>query len=179
MLIKQKRNKKGRFVRQYRTATIGDKIMVLSALLLFVGIVVMEEYNAFTQPVEAATVIEDTNTIEEIEPKEVRIEVVYNWDREKIIDEIRKAFPETPNTAVAVARCESADLTIDIVGPTSDYGLFQIHKPTWHQTAIELGLEDYATNPISNIKMARYIYNQASGWSPWICYTKGWWKNYL
>ena len=54
--------------------------------------------------------------------------------------------------------------------------LFQIHAPAHHTTAERLGLEDYATNPESCIKMARVIYDQAGGFSPWTVYSK---KTYL
>lgn len=111
------------------------------------------------------------------EPKEVLIRINYDWTKEKIEQEIRKTFPETPGIAVAVARCESG-LNIEITGPTSDEGLFQIHRPTWHQRAIELGLEDYATNPHHNLKMARHVYEQ-QGWNGWVCFNQGYYQKYL
>lgn len=113
--------------------------------------------------------------LETVEPKTVIVEV--EWSKASIEQKIRETFPETPNTAVAVAKCESG-LIPDIVGPTSDYGIFQVHGPTWHSTAIELGYSNYRTDPVENIQMARHIYD-VSGWNAWVCYKNGWWKNYL
>lgn len=174
-LIKQfKRDAKGRFTKQYREASVRMKLIVMSTIIFVIGVIVVEEYKDLTRPVEAFK-----EEVEEVptKPKEVRIEVVYDWSEEKIVEEIRNTFVETPNTAVAVARCESG-LDIDVIGPTSDYGLMQIHAPTWHDVAIELGYTDYKTNPIENLQMARYIYEQ-SGWNAWVCYKNGWWENYL
>jgi len=53
---------------------------------------------------------------------------------------------------------------------------YQIHAPAHDGTADRLGLGDYRTNPESCIKMARVVYDQAGGWSPWTVYTK---KMYL
>jgi len=50
--------------------------------------------------------------------------------------------------------------------------LYQIHEPAHDANAKRLGLGDYKTNPESCIKMARVIYDQAGGWSPWTVYTK-------
>lgn len=118
-------------------------------------------------------------------PQEVRLEVIYNWEEDRIVEEIRKAFPETPNTAVAVARCESRNLTIEIqaeamlwYGREESYGLFQIHEPDHKQTIKRLGLTEYKTNPHHNIAMARHLYEQR-GWQPWTCYNTGKYLDYL
>ena len=111
------------------------------------------------------------------EPREVRVEVIYNWDKARIEQEIRKVFHEDPDTAVKIAKCESG-LVIDIqsnhildYGREQSFGLMQIHAPAWHHKAVALGYEDYKTDPIDNLAMARYIYDR-SGWQPWTCYTK-------
>lgn len=144
----------------------------MSLVTAAVWTVAWEEYKAISQPLEVFASEEPT------EPREVRLEVVYDWTEERIIKEIRETFPETPNTAVAVAKCESG-LKVEIqsghvlsYGQEQSFGLFQIHKPDWHQTAINLGFEDYATNPKHNIALARHIY-QVRGWGAWTCYTKG------
>lgn len=56
------------------------------------------------------------------------------------------------------------------VGDTEQsFCMFQIHAPA-HTAAIQrLGLDDYATNVESCVKMARVIYDQ-SGWHPWSVY---------
>lgn len=114
---------------------------------------------------------------EVVAPVEVLVEVVYT--EEDIIRKIKEAFPEEPNTAVAIAKCESG-LVPDIqsqhtlsYGQERSYGLFQIHSPVWHYRAIELGYEDYRTSVDDNIAMARYIYDSVGKkWTPWSCYTK-------
>ena len=108
----------------------------------------------------------------EFEPQVVQIGTKINWTPERIEEEIRNTFPEDSEIAIRIAKCES-NLIADIVGPTSDYGIFQIHAPTWHNTAIELGYTNYKTDPQENIQMARHIYELAgSMWIPWVCYTK-------
>ena len=92
-----------------------------------------------------------------------------------------------PNTAVAVAMAESG---LSMVQSKERYQedkphwgvkkgdqelsfcYFQIHAPAHEKTAQKLGLGDYKTNPESCIKMARVVYDQAGGWSPWTVYVK-------
>lgn len=114
-------------------------------------------------------------------PVLIRVEV--DWTRERIEEEIRSTFPETPNTAVAIAICESG-LVKDIQSHhilngsrEKSFGIFQIYSPVWHNKAIALGYENYRTDPAHNIKMARYIYDNAGQtWKDWSCYTKGMYK---
>ena len=47
--------------------------------------------------------------------------------------------------------------------------VFQIHKPAHHANAVRLGLDDYATNVESCVKMAKVIYDN-SGWRAWSVY---------
>lgn len=123
--------------------------------------------------------------VEIVERKEVRIEVVYNWDKVRIEAEIRKAFPETPNTAVAIAKCESG-LTVKIqsqhilsYGQEQSFGLFQIHAPDHEENAVRLGYGDYRTNPVHNIAYARWLYDTNGGWTDWTCYNAGLYWNHL
>ena len=84
---------------------------------------------------------------------------------------VRATFPEDIFTALSVADCES-QFNITAVGPTQDYGLYQIHAPSWDKTAKSLGYGDYKTNPEHNVAMARYIYDLAGqNWTDWVCYT--------
>jgi len=114
-----------------------------------------------------------------VEPQEVMIEIRYDWDKERIIEEIEKAFPEDPKTAVKVAKCESG-LIVDIqsnhildYGREKSWGLFQIHEPAWDKKAKQLGYEDYKTSPRDNIDMARWIYEQSGKkWTAWSCWSK-------
>jgi len=126
--------------------------------------------------VQTATVVE--------EPKEVRLEVVINWTPERIEKEIRDVFPETPNTAVAVAKAEGglvkerqSDHYRNGVREPS-FCAFQIHEPSWMKEAKRLGYGDYKTNPASCIKMARYIYDVGT-WDEWSVYNDGSYKKHL
>jgi hypothetical protein len=148
---------------------------------VFVAIVGSIVYDTNTRP-HIVNLAEASSTAEVVQPVEieVQLEVVYNWDKEKIIEEIKKAFPEDPQTAVKIAKCESG-LIVDIqsnhvlsYGREESFGLFQIHAKAWDEKAKQLGYEDYKTSPRDNIDMARYIYEQSGKkWSAWSCFTKG------
>lgn len=113
----------------------------------------------------------------EPEPAIVLLEVVYT--QEDIIRKIKEVFPEDPETAVKIARCESG-LRIEVqsghtlsYGREQSFGLFQVHAPHWEKTAKQLGYEDYRTNLDHNLSLARYIYDSAGKkWTPWSCFTK-------
>ena len=134
----------------------------------------------------------DKNSLEgQIEALQSELELVdkelgvYWTVKANILAEIRKTFPESPNTAVAVAYAESGLRMVqsnhsypkDMDGQRSgsrerSFCLYQIHEPAHDANAKRLGLGDYKTNPESCIKMARVIYDQAGGWSPWTVYQK-------
>lgn len=106
------------------------------------------------------------------EPKEVRLLVVTDWTPERIKEEIRTVFPEQPELAIAIFKCESG-LVPTAKGPTQDYGVAQVHSPTWDREAKRLGHTNYRTSVRENLKMARHIYDDAGGsFTPWVCYTK-------
>ena len=114
---------------------------------------------------------------EDVELKEqvIQIATVIDWTPARIEKEIRDTFPEQPNTAVAIAKCESG-LIPDIqsqhtmsYGQERSFGIFQIHEPDWKATAIKLDLPNWRTDPRENIQLARYIYDQAGSWKPWSC----------
>lgn len=112
------------------------------------------------------------------------IEIEIDWTEERIIKELRDTFPETPNTAVAIARCESGLKMIQSnqildYGREQSYGIMQVHAKVHEGTAVALGLGDYKTDIAENIKMARHIYDNAGDWSDWTCYTKGLYLSYL
>lgn len=85
-----------------------------------------------------------------------------------IEERILQAFPDAP-VMVEVARCESGlrhylDDGGVIQGPTNDFGLFQIHKPSHEKKLKELGLDEKKLE--DNIKFARYLYDHG-GLSHW------------
>ena len=136
-------------------------IMGLVVGSIFLNIQIAEAYKV---EVEAVTTI--------VEPKEVQFIVVTNWNEERIKKEIRDTFPEQPELAIAVFRCESG-LVPTAKGPTSDYGIAQVHAPSWDKEAKRLGHTNYRTDVRDNLKMARHIYDNAGKkFTPWVCFTK-------
>ena len=93
-----------------------------------------------------------------------------------IAEKIRKAFPEDPDTAVAIAMCESRlDPTRE--GDTDmekhSWGLFQINQ-TWHKFDTET-----LTNPDENIRIAKEIKDRWGNWNAWSCYKQGYYKKFI
>jgi hypothetical protein len=145
--------------------------VILGGILIDIKIAEAYEY----VEVEAITAV--------VEPKEVKIEVVYS--KEGIERLIRKTFPEAPNTAVAIAKCESG-LDSDIqshhtlsYGREQSYGVFQIHAKDHDRTATRLGLEDYKTQVEDNVKMARHLFDARGNFKDWTCYNSGAYKKFL
>ena len=127
--------------------------------------------------------VEEPVVIAEVLKKEVRIEIVYS--KEGIEQLIRKTFPEAPNTAVAIAKCESG-LKAEIqshhtlsYGREQSYGVFQIHAKDHDKKAKSLGFENYKTQVDDNVSMARYLYDQRGNFKDWTCYKTGEFKKYL
>lgn len=89
---------------------------------------------------------------------------------------IRAAFPEDPDTAVAVAKCES-QLDPTRVGDTHmtypSVGLFQINQ-TWHKYDTET-----LKNADENIRIAKEIKGRWGNWNAWSCYKFDFYKKYL
>lgn len=88
--------------------------------------------------------------------------------KEKTIEEkIREIFPEDPDTALAIAKCES-NLNPLAISHTNDGGIFQIN---WiHDTRLaKLGLDKF--NVDDNLKFARILYDERK-WLPWTCFKK-------
>lgn len=90
-------------------------------------------------------------------------------DIEKLIAE---TFPDAPQVALAIAKCESG-LVPTRIGDTHmdkhSYGLFQINQ-TWHPYS-----EETLLNPQENIRIAKEIYDSfeeitGDGFNAWSCY---------
>jgi hypothetical protein len=82
---------------------------------------------------------------------------------------IRQTFPETPDKAVRVARCEST-LDPGAVSPDgANWGLMQInvvHKGL----AASMGYSwAQMLQARPNLAVARAVYDRAGGWGPWSC----------
>jgi hypothetical protein len=98
-------------------------------------------------------------------PKEVRLEVVYNWDKERIEEEVMRVFPDAP-IMLKVMRCEGG-YDIDAYNPTNnshDKGLFQVSTKYHGAEVKRLGLD--MNDPIDNIKYARILYDK-NGLADW------------
>lgn len=81
---------------------------------------------------------------------------------------IRQTFPETPDKAVRVARCESK-LNPRAISPTSDYGLMQVNI-VHRGLASSMGYRwEQMLEVMPNLAVARAIYDDAGGWGPWTC----------
>lgn len=169
------------------------KALKLTAMSLIVGICISTVFYPHIKAVFASTpetpaVAEDPALPEPSidSAKEVKVEVVIKWTPKRIEQEIRATFPETPNTAVAIATEEGGLLK----ERQSDYyknGVrersfctFQIHEPSWGIEAKRLGYGEYKTNPTHCIAMARHIYDSAEqSWGDWSAYTNGAYKKHL
>lgn len=184
------RNKKGKFTRtrwrefRYQTRNLTKEILVGA---VGIGIVFGIFIDILKTPYVYEYVYAESDTPIQEYGQPVRIEVVTDWTRERIIQEIRDTFPESPGLAVAIARCESKDLQPAIqsehilwYGRELSFGLMQIHEPVWGHVAERLGYTDWKTDPYDNLQMARYIYDEAGGkFTDWTCYNEGLYKKYL
>lgn len=163
-----RRNRRGRFEASRRWEQIVG-YSILGGILLAVIL-------DYSRPI---VVVNEAQAKEvSLYPREVLVGANIEWNKERIEKEIRTVFHEEPNTAVAIFKCESG-LDADIKGPTNDYGLTQIHAPSWDKKAKQLGYEDYRTDVQDNLAMARYLYDSRGNFNDWVCYTKGLHRKYL
>ena len=131
---------------------------------------------------QEAELVGEISTLQ-TELDEVRKELGTYWrDPRNVKAHIREVFADDPHTAVAVAECESGFAMVQShhmqsYGRERSFGVFQIHEPDWHETALRLGLPDYQTDVEQNIQMARYIYEKRGNtFKDWTC---AWHPNYL
>ena len=167
-----RRNRRGRFTK-VRQPSRWEQIICFGMLG---GILLGITIDFFSAPSERYVYAKEEPVVV---PQEVRIRVHIEWTKERIEQEIRNTFTEDPETAIKIAHCESS-LVLDVQSyhvlngeREQSHGIFQIHSPSWHKKAVELGYENYKTDPADNIAMARYIYDNAGKrWRDWSCYTK-------
>ncbi len=89
-----------------------------------------------------------------------------------VADAIHQNFGDNPTLegqANRVAACESGG-NPNAVNPSGYYGLFQLSK-YWHEsTANSMGYSwNQILDPYVNARVARVVFNQSGGWSPWSC----------
>ena len=126
-----------------------------------------------TQPAEETATTSTEKTQEEPQAVE-KPEVYVPPNREDIVEEILKVFPEAP-IMVAVAKCESNfDPLADRESRNVDVGLFQINQV--HLSRLrELGLD--RRNLQDNLTYARMLYEE-QGLGPWYM-SEHCWSQYL
>lgn len=174
------RNRLGQFAKKTRWDRIVKSLPVCYLIAVVIAITInnMQDANTLYYTKAFAQEVEQPPEVV-LGSKESKYVINYNWSEDEVVQAIKNTFPEAPELALAIAKCES-NLQIRIEGPTSDFGLMQVHAPTWNEVAKELGYEDYDRNPYHNLEMARYIYEDAGhSFIPWVCFTKGLYKKHL
>lgn len=160
------RNRRGQFAKKPKLHKVGIKGLVVPLTIIICM------YLAHGVAVAIDSVEPETMIVEQKRGIEVELVGVVNWTPERIERAIRETFPEDPDTAIAIAHCESR-LDQNAIGPTGDFGLMQVHSHTWDSVAKDLRL-DYKNSIEDNLRMARHIYEQAGkSWTPWVCFTRG------
>ena len=84
----------------------------------------------------------------------------------QVVCVIRRQFGPTWRVALKVARCES-ELDTRNVSPTSDYGVFQINRPS-HADAFRHDM----FHAVWNARYAYRLSRRGTDWSSWACH--GW-----
>ncbi len=150
---------------------------------LVVVAVAIATYALADEQVEIITIHTDDVVAAEVQtdeytaPDPCALDVVHcdddeKMDRDAIERLIRATFPEDPDTAVAIAHCESR-LDPTRVGDThtaySSYGVFQIRLLPGRVKYAGLTPE-ILRDARANIAYARKIYDRF-GWRPWTCAT--------
>lgn len=192
----QRRDIQGRFTKrrvESKFWVVYKRVMVGCAIVFAAGVVSYDFIDNATQPIvyvrEAHAEGEPEEVKKEEPPQEVLLKVITEWDEERIVEEIRTTFPDTPNTAVAVAKGESR-LNANAYNPEAhrdrqgnvicygSYGVMQIGCV--HMQENPEALYDVATN----LEVAKRVYQDSlnrrgNGWLPWGVYTDGNWRKHL
>lgn len=168
------RDRHGRFRNEGRVTTRWEYLICLSITGgILLGFILDSQNQPIVYVVEAS--------VEQPREKVVLIEVVY--DKAGIERLIRATFPETSNTAVAIAKAESE------LNPKAYNG--EAHKGCNGSIGVmQIGCVHNRSNPKAlhdvafNLKKARAIYDDSlartgNGWLPWGAYTDGRYKQYL
>ena len=96
---------------------------------------------------------------------------------EPLPEMVRQTFPEDPDRAAAILSCESTDgLDPRAYDPSEDNaGPMQINRwwEPFFQENFGWSWDDLVFNVSINLQAARFVYDDAGGWSPWECFTDG------
>jgi hypothetical protein len=168
---------------------LNRKVIGLAFVIGVYGTIIVDAF-IITPHLEMVQKVEASQPITSTTVKEALIEITYSDD--SVVKHIRETFPEAPNTAVAIAKCENAytnekgwrpDLQSGFIlsyGREQSYGIMQVHAKAWDKEAKRLGYNKYRTDVMDNLKMARHIYEQAgNSFAPWTCYRSGEYKTRL
>lgn len=160
----KRRDRKGRYRSNERwTQIVGHSILV--------GIVLGIVIHVLSQPVVYV------NEVEASEPEEVevKLEVVYTWDRPRVEQEIRTAankYSVSYEKMYNTIKCESGfDIDIKSNHPGEDsWGLAQFHLPSKNRTSDGTVItKEMATNPIVALDAMAYHFSTGNA-RAWTCY---------
>lgn len=94
------------------------------------------------------------------------------WSRVELERLVVDTFPENPGMALRIVECESRfDPTA--VSVTDDHGLWQINRVHMRPGGAAHGVSDLIYDPVVNSRIARAVFDEAGGFSPWTCARKG------
>ena len=150
---------------------MGIMALILPTMVIL-GLYVSLGVSAYIEP---TPVIVEQYT--EVVPRVVLIGTEINWTPERIEQEIREVFYETPNTAVAIFKCES-ELKPDAFNDkntngTDDTGIAQINSV--HDTT---GYDLYDVQ--DNLEFARKLFDsKGQKFTDWVCYNQDLWQKHL
>lgn len=90
------------------------------------------------------------------------------WSRVELERLVADTFPENPRLALRIVECESKfDPTA--VSVTDDHGLWQINRVHMRPGGAAHGVGDRIYDPVVNTQVARAVFDEAGGFSPWTC----------
>lgn len=152
----------------------------LSLIALTPWLVAHSFYQELTQPETYVRVAQ----AQELEGKEVLIEVRIDWNQQRIEQAIRETFPATPNTAVAIAKAESM-LNANAYNPEWHYD--RLGNPVCQGSygIMQIACVHHLEDPEAlfdvqfNLQKAKQIQSNAGDWKDWGAYTDGRWEEYL
>lgn len=157
-----KRNKLGQY--QYKPFKRSN----WSGLILLLSIMAISAYlNYRFQPLQATlSPCPDTGCVM-LQVKKVEASETIKQSQ-TIEDKIRAMFPEDPDMAVKIAKCESGMRANAFNGKNRngswDAGVMQINS-------VHKYSKEYLFDVDNNLKVARKLYDR-QGWSPWVCSRK-------
>ena len=146
-----------KFIEEFKRIAVA---VVIVEYLLAGGYYFMEK-NGWLDFLHPKTIVIEVAKAAEIK-EEIKVEEKKPLSIE---DEIRKAFPECPDTMLAIAKAESKLKPLahnDNNNGTIDTGIFQINSVHGYS-------EKWLQDPMNNIKAARAIYEK-QGLTAWVTY---------